>query len=253
VVDAHWERRNLGVACTEITVDAADGVEALRSALAPLEEGYHVVRVPTPRVDLLLFLQEAGFASMETVLRLRMRLGAASFPRLYARYERLLGFRHAAGPDDMQRILAEVDAGVFANDRISLDPRFGAAHSALRYHHWIEDEVRRGSLALVTTFKSEDIGFSILRDEGQGRFDALFGALYRERRNSALGFAVGWTNIARARELGGSMIQTTVSTNNLAALKMNLSIGYEVADVLYVAVRHASSDLAPARERASTA
>ena len=99
-------------------------------------------------------------------------------------------------------------------------------------------ELRGRSRAFITAFRGTDLGFSILRDDGDGRFNSLFGALYSGQKLPAMGFAVGWTNMLRAREMGGTSIETTVSSNNLAAIKMNLSIGYDVENLYYVAVKH---------------
>ena len=240
VLKAHWEKRNLGVSCTEITADLADTVDDVGAAIRELGDDYVVAKVPVPRVDLLLLFQEAGYAVIEVVLHLKMRLQGLSLPRLYKRYEGHLFFRQASA-EDVRRIMAEIQAGVFATDRISLDPHFTPAQAANRYQHWIEDELNRGSRAYITAFKSEDIGFSILRNDGEGRFNGLFGGLYLEKRKTALGFAIGWANIMKAKELGGTTIETNVATNNLAAFKMNLSIGYEVADIFYVLVKHAGT------------
>lgn len=238
VVNAHWEQRNLGVSCLEVVFDTTDTINNTHEAIRQLDGDYVVAKVPVPRVDLLTHLQSEGYAMVEVVLRIKMRLREVDFPRLYERYERYLSFR-SAQDDDVRRVMSEIQAGVFATDRISLDPHFTPVQAANRYRHWIEDELNRNSKAYITMYKSEDIGFSILRNEGEGRFNGLFGALYLEKKNSALGFAVGWGNIIKAKELGGTIIETAVSTNNLAALKMNLSIGYEVADVFYVLIKHA--------------
>jgi hypothetical protein len=240
LVNAHWEIRNLGVSCTEMTIDAGDTIDDVRGAIRQQGDEYAVAKVPVPRVDALLCFQEAGYAVIEVVLRIKMRLHDAVFPRLYARYEKHLSFRQAQD-DEVRRIMAEVQAGVFATDRVALDPYFTPALAANRYRHWIEDELNRNSKAYVTAYRSDDIGFSILRDEGEGRFNALFGALYLEKKDSALGFAIGWANITKASELGGTTIETTVSTNNLPAIRMNLSIGYEVANAFYVLVKHAGT------------
>jgi len=238
IVNAHWEKRNLGVSCTEITVEPADTIGAVRASISQICDDYVVAKVPPPRVDLLLLFQAVGYRVIEVSVRIRVRLHEVAFPRLYKRFEQQLSFRQAQD-DDVRRILSEVQTGVFATDRISLDPHFTPAQAANRYRHWVEDELSRKSSAYIATYKTDDIGFSILRDEGQGRFNGLFGALYLEKKNSALGFAVGWANILKAKERGGTVIESNVSTNNPAALKMNLSIGYEVADVFYVAVKHA--------------
>ena len=240
ILKAYWEKRNLGVSCTEINADLDDTVDDVRAAIRLLSDDYVVAKVPVPRTDLLFFFQEAGYAVIEVTLRLRMRLRELVYPPLYKRYEKHLTFREAK-EEDVCRIMLEIQAGVFATDRVSLDPRFTPDQAAIRYRNWVEEELHRSSKVYITMFKSDEIGFSLLRNDGGGRFCGLFGALYSEKNKTALGFAVGLGNMIKAKELGGTTIETTVSTNNLAALKMNLSIGYEVSDIFYVLVKHVES------------
>ena len=86
ILNADWEKRNLGVSCTEITVELTDVAKAVRTAIGQIGDDYVVVKVPVPRVDVMLALQEAGYAVIEVAIGLHLRLQEAVFPRLYQRY-----------------------------------------------------------------------------------------------------------------------------------------------------------------------
>jgi hypothetical protein len=236
-IDAHWEKRNLGVSCTELIIDATDEVRDVLAAASALGNEYIVLKVPAARVDILLGLQEAAFRVVEVVFRIRRNLHALALPVPYARFGKDLTW-HEATPRDVERVLDEVSGGVFQTDRVALDPAFAPGLAGQRYRNWIQDERANGATICITSFKGDDIGFSILRDRGEGQFHGLFGALYRDNKYLALGFSVGWTNLVVAKERGGRVIETAVSTNNVPAVKMNLSIGYEIHEVQYVLVKH---------------
>jgi len=238
-VDAHWEKRNLGVTCTELTCEVGDETAAVLAAANALGNEYLVIKVPAKRTDLLLEIQRLGFAVIEVVFRIRRDLRTLELSSAYARFAKDLT-SHAATAGEIERVLDEVRGGVFQTDRCALDPAFAQGLAAQRYCNWISDELERGAEIYITAFKGVDIGFSILKDRGQGQFHGLFGALYRDNKYLALGFAVGWTNLVVAKQRGGRTIETAVSTNNVPAVKMNLSIGYEIQEVQYVLVKHQS-------------
>lgn len=235
-IDAHWEKRNLGATCTEMTCELGDDAATVLAAAAALRNEYLVIKVPATRTDLLLELQGLGFRLIEAVFRIRRDLHALELPVTYARFAKDLGW-HPATSQDVERVLDEVRGGVFQTDRCALDPAFAPGLAGQRYYHWIRDEIAGAGAIYITSWKGEDIGFSILKDLGGGHFHGLFGALYRDNK-FPLGFSVGWTNLVVAKERGGRTIETTVSTNNVPAVKMNLSIGYDIHEIQYVLVKH---------------
>jgi hypothetical protein len=236
-VDAYWEKRNLGVTCTELSCEVNDDTATVLAAAAALANEYLVIKVPARRADLLLELQNLGFHVIEAVFRIRRDLHKLEPSPAYQRFVKDLTW-HIATPPDLERIYEDVRAGVFQTDRCALDPAFAPGLAGQRYCNWIADALGRAGAAYVTSFKGEDIGFSVLEDCGQGRFHGLFGAMYRDNKHLALGFSVGWTNLVVAKERGGKNIETTVSTNNVPAVKMNLSIGYDIHEIQYVLVKH---------------
>jgi hypothetical protein len=58
IVNAIWERRNLGVRCIEVTLEATDAVPDVKSTLAGLDTQYLVIKVPAGRSDLMFCLSE---------------------------------------------------------------------------------------------------------------------------------------------------------------------------------------------------
>src|SRR5262249_29724352 len=161
----HWENRNLGVSCTELTCEATDDTRAVLAAAAALHSEYLVVKVPARRVDLLLELQCRGFRVIEATFLIRRALGKLAIPTADARFAKDFTW-HTATPRDIERVLEEVRGGVFQTDRCALDPAFAPGLAGQRYANWIEDELAHGTAVYITSFKGEDIGFSVLADRG---------------------------------------------------------------------------------------
>lgn len=237
IIDAYWEKQNLGVACSEIICDPADTVDEVRQKIGIMSDEYLVAKVPVSRVDLLSVFQSAGFLFIEAMFSIGKNLDSIVLPDRYQRIIQSLSVREASAADT-DKILAAVKGGVFGNDRISLDPSFSPALAANRYYNWIKSELGNTSIAYIVSHKNSDLGFSILKNNGQGRFNALFSSLFPDKVYPGFGLFAGWVNILKAKELGGGSIVGAVSSNNLTAVRMNLSIGYEITAIQYVLVKH---------------
>lgn len=237
IIDAYWEKQNLGVACSEIICEPADTEDEVRGKIGLLSDEYLVAKVPASRVDLLSVFQSAGFSFAEALLLIGKNLSKISLPDHYQRIAKGLTVREA-NADDIDKILTAVKGGVFGNDRISLDPSFSPALAANRYYNWIKSELGKNSLAYIVSHKNSDLGFSILKNNGQGRFGALFSSLFPGKVYPGFGLFAGWVNMLKAKELGGTSLAGAVSSNNLVAVRMNMSIGYEITAIQYVLVKH---------------
>ena len=67
IIHAIWERRNLGVNCYEVTVEAEDTLEMLKEKASEFETEYTIVKVPTSMADISFYLQGAGYTFMEII------------------------------------------------------------------------------------------------------------------------------------------------------------------------------------------
>ena len=71
VIDAFWEKRNLGVTTCEVTFDEHDSTESVAVICDELinQYNYKVFRVPADRCDISLFLQSRYCRFMENICR----------------------------------------------------------------------------------------------------------------------------------------------------------------------------------------
>ena len=74
IIDAIWEKRNLGVTCVEVALDATDTVREVKYALAFLEPQYLVVKVPAGRTDLMFCLSEIGCSFIEAAIHVTRKV-----------------------------------------------------------------------------------------------------------------------------------------------------------------------------------
>ena len=66
VVNAVWEKRNIGVDTAEVTIEEADDVQTIKDTLNNLEVEYIVVKVPSSRSDALFLVQNRGIIILKT-------------------------------------------------------------------------------------------------------------------------------------------------------------------------------------------
>ena len=83
IVDAVWEKRNLGVDVTEIVCEASDSKEELISALSKVKAPYSVCKVPSGAVELLLCAQEQGYQVIEMLIGMERKTKDLELPSKY--------------------------------------------------------------------------------------------------------------------------------------------------------------------------
>lgn len=240
LVEAIWEKRNLGVDCLELHCEAHDAAGTVLAAL-PLSASYQVVRVPAKRVDLLLAVQERGFRLIEMGIDLERRLADFEMPAIYKRFEKNMAFRRATGAD-IERILEIVGAGrMFTTDRVALDPVFSAKQAGHRYVCWIRDLLQQGGALHLAAHNGRDVAFGVAIARQTGVWEASLGGVFPEPETSGLGFASVYLNTAVPQQQGGTRVVTRVSSNNLPIFRLHLLFGYEPTNMEYILIRHAGA------------
>lgn len=240
LVEAIWEKRNLGVDCLELHCEAHDAAEAVLAAL-PLSVSYQVVRVPAKRVDLLLAVQERGYRLIEMGIDLERRLADFEMPAIYKRFEKSMAFRQAKGTD-VERTLEIIETGrMFTTDRIALDPIFSPRQAGHRYACWIRDLLRQGGALHLAAHNGRDVAFGVAIERRTGVWEASLGGVFPEPETNGLGFASVYLNTAVPRQHGGTRVVTRVSSNNPPIFRLHLLFGYEPTNLEYVLIRHAGA------------
>lgn len=240
LVEAIWEKRNLGVDCLELHCEAHDAVEQVVAAL-PFSASYQLVRIPAKRVDLLLAVQDRGFRLIEMGIDLERPLSDFEMPAIYKRFEKRMVFRRAAEAD-VERILEIVGSGnMFTTDRIALDPFFSAKQAGHRYACWIRDLLQQGGILHVAAYNGRDVAFGVAIERRTGVWEASLGGVFPGSETSGLGFVLVYLNTAVPKQRGGTKVATRVSSNNLPVFRLHLFFGYEPTNLEYILIRHADA------------
>lgn len=235
IVDAYWEKRNLGVSTTEFTVEDNDTVNSIRDVLDNCTSEYQVLRLPYHQTCFLFTVQDLGFKFVEDMFSLKNDLKPIIMNPIVERLYKEISFSLMNG-DDIEKLLIEVDHGMFNSDRVFIDPFFDNILARKRYYNWLNDELERGSLFFKYMYKGNTIGFNALKEKGDGVYDAYLGGLYSNYQKSGLGSAVFVSEIVKY--LGGKCVVTNVSSNNMKQVKNLLQKGFVITSSYHVFVKH---------------
>ena len=236
ITDAFWEKRNLGVSCTEITLDISDTMTELDRALDDTAD-YMVLKIPAQNNSLQFELPKRGFVYVEDMLTVSSDLSIPELNRIQQQIMRDISIEEM-DEESFEVLLDEVRGGLFDSDRVSLDPHFTKEQVGNRFCGWLSDERARNTRFYQYRYKGERVGFVLLHDDGKGEFSSVLGGLYKAYRRSAIGNTLNYLNFMKAKELGGKRIVTNVSSNNPVQVRSLLACGYKITQINHVYVRH---------------
>lgn len=238
VIDAVWDKRNLGMDVVEIIMEGKDSVEDLTLQLTQVNVPYVVVKIPSGRVDLLLEAQKYGYQYIETTFHLEGIVSNLSIPSIYKRFEPAIAVMEADN-GLKERVLDEIRSGqIFSTDRIALDPAFSKEVAGQRYYNWTCDELKKDARIFIAFYKTEPVAFGISKRMDGLRFDAFLGGAFADASNKGLGFLAIHANNYAVNIQNGKRIVTHVSSNNPAILRLHMEYGYNVTQMEYVLIKH---------------
>ena len=240
IVDAVWEKRNLGVTAKEVTLDLGDTVDGL-DELFELDSEYTVVRVPVGCVDLMFKLNDLGYRFIETMLNIQHghKDVGSGLDRITKRIAESITYFEMSD-NELEELRRQLRGGIFYTDRISLDPEFSAAKAAERYIGWIGDLQSQGGNVFKCVLSGEIFGYFTSKIDGSNvnRVDNV--GVYKNYENAGLGVGLVNASIRHACEAGAKMTVSSVSSNNIPALKANLAAGYVITSSQYIYIKHSS-------------
>ena len=240
IVDAVWEKRNLGVATIEITVEEGDPVSEVIAAINGVDAQYAVVRVPASRPELIFPVQQNGFIFSEEMVHLVSDLSKVALSPIEQRLWDAVTCEQMTA-EDISELYAEIRKGLFSTDRIYLDPAFSNDLAAERYINWINDELERGGILVKYVYKGKTAGFYTLRETSAGDYTSALGGMYSDFRKGGLVTAISAKVPEYVRKLGGRSVDACVSTNNPVQIRNLLRNGYRFMSVNHVFTRHSPS------------
>lgn len=237
IIDAVWEKRNLGCETVEIRCSYEDetlDVEAINS----LKQPYQVMKIPAGKADLLLQAQGLGFQVMECQIGFKRTVKDFEMPKKYQRFVKDTSY-HEASQEEIEDTLRRIEAGnMFTTDRIALDSHFSKEIAGKRYANWIRDLLKNGYVLYMKTYKCEVFGWSINNSSTSKKANAILGGNFQEKVWSGAGIAGLYIVIQIAKDHGSDIICGAASINNLRNVKLLLEFSYAIDYVEYVLIKH---------------
>lgn len=236
IINAVWEKGNLGVDTAEIIFESSDSVDSFKE-IDELAQNYQVLKIPNRRIDIVSHAEKSGFCFAETQINLISYFQDPAFSLATKRLLNTIIFEEADSKDSLA-VLKELSSGsVFSSDRIALDSHFNVQIAGRRYSNWIKTILGNNGKLLVSKVGGNLAGF-VSVDFKDNYADAILGGALSSNKIPGMGVIAAYAGIQYAKKHGAKYIKTSVSSNNVPAIRINLSAGYEVVDTSYVLVRH---------------
>ena len=234
VVDAVWEKRNLGLKTIEILIEPTDILTGFN--LNHYNADYEVIKVPIELNNWVFGLQNLGYTFAEILNNCKF----SGTPPILSKIEnRLLSNISCSIMDsaEIQILKKNIFEGMFKTDRISIDPYFNQHIAANRYWGWITDELNNEAKLFNLKFKNQYAGFFILKKIENKIFSNLAG-IYNDFQNKGLGLFLNYSEILEGWKLGGDTLYTAYSSNNLGADRIHNTLKFTIYKQFYVFIKH---------------
>ncbi len=247
IVDAFWEKRNLGVNVIEVTADKSDLkdkpllLHKIQELLPQAE--YLVLKVPVGDVALLHELQDMGFLFLECQYGLTKDISTYTATKeinlLESAFKCKFEIKQIKDETYLkEEIIKELEEEMFQTDRISLDPIWGAGTAVKRYSNWLFDLIKNDNVDIhLILMRNNSIGFyanSYLANDSVKCANGLLGGAFKRYQGTGLGMLIIHLSIVTAKEKGSSVFETSISSNNFGVMRVYSTLGFVVKSSSYV-------------------
>ena len=237
VIDAFWEKRNLGVTTVEVSITVNDSIDYIKETLGTINAEYIVIKVPSTRSDIMFLLSSMGYTFVEGSIHLTHNLKEMELSGIQKRIVDQVSYK-LMNDDDIQKLYMEIKKGIFTTDRIFIDEYFTKEQAYNRYINWINDEITRGTEAFKLIYRGATFGFFTFKDLGNDTYYPFLAGVYADYRNTGLGISFNYKPLCEAVNRKAKLVSTYISSSNINALRMHSVMGYQFDEVNYVYVKH---------------
>jgi hypothetical protein len=231
VLPTPWDSKIIGVPTAEIRVHDHVGLDSLSAviSLAKAKFGFITVKSDFWSHELSTTLSSHALLFAEQQFSFQR---SSSDPRLLAAPVETEAV--GAGSDELNRIYRAIHAGLFDTDRYSMHSNFGLTVSASRYISWIQDTLDNGGKVLQVWAKGSLVGFFVLDLQKPDCPLVTLSAVFKDHKIPGSGILLHGAISQTLQINGGSVIESRVSSNNLAALVLHTSLGYRITETQFV-------------------
>lgn len=237
IIEAVWEKRNLGVECQELNIGKNDSLDQVKETLGKLNKEYQVVKLPKGRADVAFYLQSQGYYYIENNIEMSRDLKNLDFEKPFNKLVGKFNY-YEASEEETQTILKHIkEDNMFDTDKVALDPFFSKNQSGHRFSCWT-NEIRGDKVKLYNVNVAEkNIGFFVLRQTGEKKYDSFLAGAYEPYRE-IYGSTTIMAPILEAAKRGGKVIEAATSTNNMGSLRVHFGLGYHITEIYTIFVKH---------------
>lgn len=242
VIDAQWEKRNLGVSSYEIRFQTTDDFATVAKNFEKIEERqYMVVKIPSSRYDLAMWIQSCGYIFIESAIGLEHNMKEITMSE---RIKRACDRCTWSVMDtlDEEQLYSEIEKNIFRTDRIYIDPEFSKEQAANRYLLWVKDLINKGSKPVKVLYDGKAVGFFLNSEKDNKVYDGLLAATYSGFEGTGMGYCIQYAGLKYAIESGARKYLGHVSANNPPVLKCLMNLGLSITDVDYIFIKHCKGE-----------
>lgn len=240
IVEAVWEKRNIGQHAFEVTLTQEDTLQDFIEAdelITRQGATYVAVKTPVAMPEFIFGLPDLGYIMVETAFHMMLKKQTYRVPPYLERLDRNVTVREVTNQEDAERILDEIKEGVIITDRISLDPTFTPELAANRFVNWSRD-LLEGNTLVEMSISGKPFGFGMFQGVDEKVAYLNFSGVFNAYKDKGLGllmlkkfFEVVWNK-------GFETMQWTIVSNNPRVLRANLAFGADIESLNYTFVSH---------------
>lgn len=104
IVDAVWEKRNLGVETAEIVIEQNDSLEAVKNILNTMQAEYMVLKIPAGRTEVMFAAEEEKFHFVEGIIHVTHNLKNITLSAIQRRIDTAVSYEKMT-EKDLKRII----------------------------------------------------------------------------------------------------------------------------------------------------
>lgn len=237
IIEAHWEKRNLGLLSKEIVVELGDTVAEVDKALTEVRGEYIVVSLPSCRKDLYDLMTDYSYSFVESTIHLEMDIRAYHLGEHQKEIASHLTYT-LNSVNARERVEQEIRKGMYTTDRISIDNRFSPKDTINHYLGFLNDELARGATIMEFQYNGLPVGYSCLKKISDIKWHQSLVGMYEICRGKGLGFSFSYLQAKELAQKHVSVLSTVVSSNNVASLHVHTKNGFVPTNIRYLFVKH---------------
>lgn len=237
IIDAFWEKRNLGVNCYEISFTKDDTLFKVKQEYEHLSEReYMVVKIPSYRYDIVQYFQKLGYYFIETAISLENQLDKFEPDGKFSQIQERCRWE-IMDDLDKEELIKQIRNNIFHTDRVYVDSYFTKENAAKRYECWLGDIEETDGFIYKVMYMNKTVGFQSFQLKGEIGHGILAG-VYEKFQRTGMGYCIVYSQLMQMKKLGAKKFITNISGSNPDILQLHLASGTKITQMEYVFVKH---------------